>query len=117
MGPVLGVAYVALRCALVGWIGLFLCLRSVKKGNVLPLLLFGSAFLPMLSGQFGQPTILGFAVFATGLTLAARNEEILLTSAELKSPPRVDLIRSRSAYAEKLHVSSGSSQTNGSVDR
>ena len=117
MGPVLGVAYVALRCALVGWIGL-LCLRSVRLGNVLPLLLFSSAFLPMLTGQFGQPTILGFAVFATGLTLAARNEEKFVTSAELKSPPRVDLIRSRSAYAERLHdVNSRSSQTNGSVDR
>jgi hypothetical protein len=117
MGPVLGLAYVALRCGLVVWIG-WLCLRSVRLGNVLPLLLFSSAFLPMLSGQFGQPTILGFAVFASGLTLAARNEERLVTSAELKSPPRVDLVRSRSAYAERLHnVNSGSSQTNGSVDR
>jgi hypothetical protein len=117
MGPILGVAYVAVRCALVGWIG-FLCLLSVRKGNVLPLLLFGSAFLPMLSGQFGQPTILGFAVFAAGLTLAARNEEKLLTSADLKTPPRVNLIRSRSAYAERLHdVNSRSSPTNGSVDR
>ncbi len=118
MGPVLGVAYVALRCALVGWIGLFLCLRSVKNGNVLPLLLFGSAFLPMLSGQFGQPTILGFTVFAAGLALAARNEEKLLTSADLKAPARARLIRSRSAYAERLHeVNSRSSPTNGSVDR
>jgi hypothetical protein len=117
MGPVLGVAYVALRCGLVLWIG-WLCLRSVRLGNVLPLLLFSSAFLPMLSGQFGQPTILGFAVFAAGLTLAARNEERLVTSAELKSPPRVELIRSRSAYAERLHnVNSRSSPTNGSVDR
>jgi hypothetical protein len=117
MGPVLGIAYVALRCGLVVWIGL-LCLRSVKLGNVLPLLLFSSAFLPMLSGQFGQPTILGFAVFAAGLTLAARNEERLVTSAELKGPPRVNLIRSRSAYAERLHnVNSRSSPTNGSVDR
>jgi hypothetical protein len=119
MGPVLGVAYVALRCGLVVWIG-WLCLRSVRLGNVLPLLLFSSAFLSMLSGQFGQPTILGFSVFATGLTLAARNEEILMTSAELKSLPRVDPIRSRSAYAERLHdanANSRSSHTNGSVDR
>src|SRR5207244_1737492 len=117
MGPVLGVAYVFLRCALVVWIGL-LCLRSVRLGNVLPLLLFSSAFLPMLSGQFGQPTILGFAVFTIGLTLAARNEETPLTSADLKTPPRVDVVPSRSAYAERLHdVNSRSSQTNGSVDR
>jgi hypothetical protein len=117
MGPVLGVAYVILRCALVVWVGL-LCLRSVRLGNVLPLLLFSSAFLPILSGQFGQPTILGFAVFAAGLTLAARNEERPRTSADLKTPPRVELARTRSAYAERLHdVNSRSSQTNGSVDR
>jgi hypothetical protein len=117
MGPVLGVAYVALRCGLVLWIGL-LCLRSVRLGNVLPLLLFSSAFLPMLTGQFGQPTILGFAVFATGLTLAARNEEKLLTSADLKSPPGANRIPSRSAFAERLHeVNSRSGHTNGSVDR
>lgn len=117
MGPVLGLAYVVLRCALVVWIGL-LCLRSVRLGNVLPLLLFSSVFLPMLSGQFGQPTILGFVAFSAGLTLAARNEEKLLTSADLKTPPRADLTRSRSVYAERLHdVNSGSSQTNGSVDR
>ena len=116
MGPVLGLAYVFLRCGLVVWIGL-LCLRSVRLGNVLPLLLFSSAFLPMLSGQFGQPTILGFVVFAAGLTLAARNEEKPLTSADLKTPPRVELARTRSAFAERLHVNSGSSQTNGSVDR
>jgi hypothetical protein len=66
MGPVLGLAYVILRCALVAWIGL-LCVRSVRLGNVLPLLLFSSAFLPILSGQFGQPTILGFAVLQPGL--------------------------------------------------
>lgn len=122
IGPVLGLAYVGLRFALVVWIGL-LCLRSVKRGNVLPLLLFSSSFLPMISGQFGQPTILGFAVFATGLALAARNEEQLLTSAELKSrrPGEVGpqkVLRSRSAYAERLHGPNlGSSQTNGSADR
>jgi hypothetical protein len=121
MGPVLGIAYVAFRCALVLWIGL-LCVRSVKLGNVLPLLLFSSAFLPVLSGQFGQPTILGFAVFATGLTLAARNEEKLLTPAELKSRPRAagseNVLRTRSAYADRLHnANSRSSQTNDSVDR
>jgi len=121
IGPILGLAYVGLRCALVVWIG-WLCLRSVKLGNVLPLLLFSSSFLPMISGQFGQPTILGFAVFVTGLALAARNEEQLVTSAELKSrrlreagPQKV---RSRSAYAERLHGPNlGSSQTNGSADR
>jgi hypothetical protein len=121
IGPVLGLAYVGLRCALVAWIGL-LCLRSVKRGNVLPLLLFSSSFLPMISGQFGQPTILGFSVFTTGLALAARNEEQFLTPAELKERPRglssKNVVRTRSIHAERLHGSNlGNSQSNGSVDR
>ena len=52
-----------------------LCLQSVRRGNVLPLLLFSSSGLPLLNGQFGPPTILGFAVFTTGLALAARNAD------------------------------------------
>jgi hypothetical protein len=121
IGPVLGVAYVGLRCALVVWIGV-LCLRSVKQGNVLPLLLFSSSFLPMISGQFGQPTILGFSVFTTGLALAARNEEQFLTPAELKERSRSlsskNVVRTRSIHAERLHSSNlGNSQSNGSVDR
>lgn len=122
IGPVLGIAYVALRCALVAWIG-WLCVRSVKKGNALPLLLFSSSFLSLISGQFGQPTILGFAVFTTGLALAARNEEQFHTPAQLKSvhsraPRSENVARSRSVYAERLHSSnSDGSQGNGSVDR
>lgn len=122
IGPVLGLAYVALRCGLVVWMGL-LCLKSVKLGNVLPLLLFSSSFLPMISGQFGQPTILGFAVFTTGLALAARNGEELLTPTQLRSArPRAigseNVVRSRSAHAARLHSSNQrSSPTNGSVDR
>jgi hypothetical protein len=119
IGPVLGIAYVGVRVGLVVWIGI-LCLRSVKQGNVLPLLLFSSSFLPMISGQFGQPTILGFSVFTTGLALAARNEEQFLTTAQLKPRPEVaeKPMRSRSAYAERLHSPNyGSSPTNGSVDR
>ncbi|MEJ7703277.1 MAG: hypothetical protein WKF47_06305 [Geodermatophilaceae bacterium] len=64
-GPLLGLAFVLWRCALVARVGL-LCLRSVKLGNVLPLLLFSATFLPLLSGQFGQPTILGFVASSPG---------------------------------------------------
>lgn len=121
-GPVLGLAFVLWRCGLVVWVG-WLSLKSVRLGNLLPLLLFSSGFVSMLIGQFGQPTILGFAVFTMGLALAARNEEQLLTPSELKNVrvPSVvpeKIIRGRSAYADRLHTSnSGSSQTNGSVDR
>jgi len=69
-GPLFGVGYLIWRIALVFHIG-WVSIKSVKMGNLLPLLIFGSGFLPMLNGQFGQPTILGFAVFASGLALAA----------------------------------------------
>lgn len=77
----------------------------------------------MLIGQFGQPTILGFTVFTTGLALAARKEETsagssvaVTPSVRLKSAERI--VRRRSAYAERLHdPSAGHGQSNGSVDR
>jgi hypothetical protein len=121
-GPVLGLAYVVWRFALVGRIG-WLCIKSVRLGNLLPLLLFSSSFLPMISGQFGQPTILGFTVFTTGLALAARNEETSAASSVAETPSmRVQsaerIVRRRSAYAERLHgPSAGHGQSNGSVNR
>jgi hypothetical protein len=121
-GPVLGIAYVAWRCALVVWIAV-LCIRSVRRGNILPLLLFSSGALPMISGQFGQPTILGFAVFTTGLALAARNEDQSEAADELENalPRGLDLksrLPTRSVHAARLHSPKpGSSKTNGAVDR
>jgi hypothetical protein len=119
-GPVLGVAYILWRCILalrIGW----LCLRSVLLGNLLPILLFSSAFLPMISGQFGQPTILGFVVFGTGLALAALNlkEGQFTPRAIPASRQRTPTpVRRRSAYAERLHGSdAGPIQGNGAVDR
>jgi hypothetical protein len=98
-------------------------MRSVRLGNLLPILLFSSSFLPMISGQFGQPTILGFAVFTTGLALAA----LTLNMKEVQpkpgaSPPtraKVAIpMRGRSAYAERLHGSeAGPPQSNGAADR
>jgi len=119
-GPVLGLAYVAWRFALVGRIG-WLCMRSVRLGNLLPLLLFSSSFLPMISGQFGQPTILGFAVFTTGLALAALNMKEVQPKPGASPPTRAKVaipMRGRSAYAERLHGSeAGPPQSNGAADR
>jgi hypothetical protein len=120
-GPILGVAYVAWRIALavrVGW----LSLKSVLLGNLLPLLLFASACLPLINGEFGQPTILGFVVFATGLALAARNEEQMEPSDAEEEPNARALttpsIRRCSPYAERLHDSGvKDNQGNGAVDR
>jgi hypothetical protein len=119
-GPVLGLAFVLWRCALVVYVGL-LCLRSVKRGNLLPLLLFSSAFLPLISGQFGQPTILGFTVFVTGLAIAAHRHEgeeeteVVAAPVELTTP-RFHRVAGRSAYANRLHAArNGEKHTNGSA--
>jgi hypothetical protein len=121
-GPVLGLAFVLWRCGVV--VSVFvLCLRSVRRsGNVLPLLLFSSSGLPLMNGQFGPPTIVGFAVFTTGLALAARNAD---DESEIVAPPSVRttvtserIVGRRSAYAERMHgPAAPSDQINGSVDR
>ncbi len=120
-GPVLGLAFLLWRCGVAVRIGL-LCLQSVRRGNVLPLLLFSSGGLPLMNGQFGPPTILGFAVFTTGLALAARNAD---EESEIAAAPRVRsagasdrVVGRRSAYADRMHGPAASrDQSNGSVDR
>lgn len=121
-GPVLGLAFLLWRVSLAIWIGL-LCIRSVKTGNLLPLLLLSASVMPLMNGQFGQPTILGFAVFGIGLALAARKteseeEENLTGSGEVALPGRRAIAR-RSPYAERLHGSpvQHDQHAHGSVDR
>jgi hypothetical protein len=120
-GPIIGVAYLLWRLGLVARIG-WLTIKSVVMGNLLPMLLFASSFLPMISGQFGQPTILGFAVFVTGLAVAAMQEtEVISVEPQ---PPQIGMkggmkpVRGRSAYAERLHGPAATQKrTNGSVAR
>jgi hypothetical protein len=69
-GPILGLAYLAVRVAIAGWM-FFLGLRCARAGQPLSLLLSGASGLLWINGQFGQPTTLGFAVFGAGLALAA----------------------------------------------
>lgn len=120
-GPVLGLAYVLWRCALIFPLTLF-CLRAVRDGEVLPLLLFSTAVLALLSGQFGQPTILGFAVFATGLALASREQPSVATTSPAASPAQrpspVRLVGRRSPFAGRLHgPEAPQDHQNGSADR
>ena len=49
---------------------------ALRRGNVLPLLIFAACGLTVLNGQWGVPTTLGFAVFGAGLTLAACEEPV-----------------------------------------
>ncbi len=73
-GLVLGLLYILLRIAIIGWMG-WLCIKSASTSNILPLLLYGSCAINILNGQFGQPTTLGFAVLGGGLCLASRQVE------------------------------------------
>lgn len=119
-GPVLGLAFVFWRCGLLVRIAL-LCLQSVRRGNVLPLLLFSSSGMPLMNGQFGPPTILGFTVFTTGLALAARNadDEGEISAGPAQSEPASErIVGRRSPYADRLHgPTAPRHQSNGSVDR
>jgi hypothetical protein len=118
-GPLFGLAFVIWRCGLTVRIAL-LCLQSVRRGNVLPLLLFSSGGLPLLNGQFGPPTILGFAVFTSGLALAARatDDESGPVAAAPNASGRARSHRRRSTYADRLHgPATPRNQSNGSLDR
>lgn len=75
LGPILGFAFIAFRCWLsarllfAGWQSLLV------KEDSLPWLLCGACILPVISGQWAPPTILGFAVFGAGLAFAAANTD------------------------------------------
>jgi hypothetical protein len=98
-GPILGLAYLAWRTILTFSLGLF-SFRQLKRGEILPIMLYCAGFLSLLNGQFGQPTNLGFAVFVCGLCLAAGNTTAPAESEALPPPSR---IARRSRYAERLH--------------
>jgi hypothetical protein len=102
-GPILGVAFLLWRTILTFGLGLF-SFRQLKRGEILPIMLYCAGFLALLNGQFGQPTNLGFAVFISGLCLAAGNTSV---SAEAGTPVlaerRGGRISRRSRYAEHLH--------------
>jgi hypothetical protein len=106
-GPFLGMAFLLWRTMLTFYIG-YLGLTALKRGNTLPLLLFSCAFIPLLSGQLGQPTTLGFAVVLSGLCLASMQESKepspTLPANELPLPTLVPKpLPRRSAYASRLH--------------
>ncbi|MEO5720554.1 MAG: hypothetical protein ABIR71_03670 [Chthoniobacterales bacterium] len=118
-GPVLGVAFIIWRFALTVGIGRR-CLRAVRAGDTLPLLLFSSAFMPLLIGQLGHPTIVGFAILTTGMVLAVLGKidgpeavgNALGAAARSRSRP----LPRRSAYASRLHrQDNGQPHTNGST--
>jgi hypothetical protein len=117
-GPILGLAFLAWRVMLTAKLGLF-SLRHLKRGEILPIMLYGAGFISLINGQFGQPTNLGFSCFICGLCLAAGNTKTPPES-ELQEPagPARRRVARRSRYAEGLHTSSAAPrQPDDFVDR
>jgi hypothetical protein len=104
-GPILGLAFLAWRTMVTLKLGLF-SIRQLKRGEILPIMLYCAGFLSLLNGQFGQPTNLGFAVFVCGLCLAAANTK---TPEELPQAdvPALRRMARRSRYAERIQSLSG----------
>ena len=99
-GPLLGFAFIGLRLAILIYL-LRQSIRALNRGILLPSLFFGVVGVDWLTGQFSQPTAMGFLVFGSGLCLAAAHE----TGAPAAEPPPPTLkkIMGRSRYAEALH--------------
>jgi hypothetical protein len=94
-GGLLGGAYILIRVLMAFQLGA-MAARAARIGHFLPLLLFGACAVPIVSGQFGQSTTLGFACFVGGLCLASLHLPEQVATAVLAAnqtsrqlPPRV----------------------------
>jgi hypothetical protein len=99
-GPILGYAYLLLRL----WIFWFLlrqAWKALKQGQSLPLFLVAAAGVDLVSGQFGQPTTLGFAVFTAGISLASIGPTGSASAPLIESSVK-RRIRGRSRVAEAI---------------
>jgi hypothetical protein len=107
-GAFIGCAYILLRVAMVISV-LSKSILGYRVGQILPLLLFGAGGLDLATGQFGQPTTLGFAVFTAGLAIAAAQPDHspapgTPSERAISTPgPEAAAVRGRSVYAERLH--------------
>lgn len=119
-GPILGLAFLLWRTLLVLQLGRW-SFAALKQGNLLPILLFGSGFTVMLNGQFGQPTLLGFAVILNGLCLAATRPRVVdssTTTLPMNDQPVAKPLPRNSPFASRLHSPEiGAKHNNGSADR
>src|SRR5438270_2839965 len=118
-GPILGLAFLAWRTLFVLQLGR-LSFIALKRGNLLPILIFGSSFTVLLNGQLGQPTILGFTVILNGLCLAATRDRVDPAAITLRASDQASAksLPRRSAFANRLHGPQiGAEHNNGSADR
>jgi hypothetical protein len=77
-------------------------LRALReRGDVLAGLLLAAGLMDLATGQWGQATVSGFAIFTAGLCLAASGDHEEETEAEdVPEAPR--RIRGRGVFAERI---------------
>lgn len=73
LGPLVGMAYILLRTFISVYLGVLAWRALREQRNFLPLLIWSALVIAILQGQWGPPTVLGFAVIGGGLILAAMN--------------------------------------------
>ena len=120
-GPILGLAFLLWRVVLTFKLAL-VSYQQLKRGAILPVMLFCAGAGSLLNGQFGQPTNLGFTVLICGLCLAAASQTAVAGGAggaPPASPPAPRRIPRRSAYAERMHSAPAKTfpAHDGAVDR
>jgi len=71
LGPALGSAFIGFRVFLTAYLGWISLQALLLRKEALPLLIFSAAGVAVFQNQWGPPTMLGFAVFGSGMILAA----------------------------------------------
>jgi hypothetical protein len=99
-GPILGYAFILVRLGIC-WYLIRESWRALNRGQATPLLLVAASGLDLVAGQFGQPSILGFAVFTSGLAFAAIKSPGVVVTAPAENQP-VRPTRGRSPIAEAI---------------
>lgn len=100
-GPLLGPAYIALRVGIAIYLfrGSMRALR--ERNDALPGLLLAAGALDLTTGQWGQSTVSGFAVFTAGLCLASSAGEEREPGIEPEPAP-ARKVRGRGVFAEAI---------------
>ncbi len=71
LGPILGLAFILFRIGLTCYLGILALNALMSRREALPLLIFSATGAAVLQYQWGPPTLLGFAVFGSGMVLAS----------------------------------------------
>jgi hypothetical protein len=119
-GPILGATFLLIRVLLAAQLGL-MAARAARLGHFLPLLLIGACGVPIVNGQLGQSTTLGFTCFVAGLCLASMHLPQHLASAVIAAkqparyrPPKV--LAMRAAVAARKAAARGNAWTQKLLD-